>query len=267
MFLSKNLKYLRERNKRQTQEGLADALGITRSAISSYEDGRAEPKLVVMDRIAQYFNVTLDQLLKVDLSRLTDEEIQQQKEVSKYVSASNLRILTITVDKENNENVELVPEKARAGYAQGYADREYLSNLPKYQLPFLPKGRTYRAFEITGDSMLPLLPNSIVIGEYVTNWNDIRNGQVCIVVSRNEGIVLKKVYSRVQERGAFLLKSTNVNYRSYEIPVTDVIEMWRFSAYISRDFPEETHSYHELKQAIERIEEEMQEIKSIPRKS
>ncbi|WP_026998398.1 XRE family transcriptional regulator [Eisenibacter elegans] len=262
MFLSKNLKYLRERNNRQTQENLADALGITRSAVSSYEDGRAEPKLVVMNRIAQYFNITLDQLLNVDLSRMREEDIARQREVSKYASAHNLRILTITVDKENNENVELVPEKARAGYTTGYSDPNYLSNLPKYQLPFLPQGKTYRAFEITGDSMLPLLPNTIVIGEYVTNWTDLRDGQTCIVVSKNEGIVLKKVYNRIKDRATLLLKSTNIQYRPYEIPAEEVLEIWKFSAYISRELPEEVHSYHELREAFDRLEEEVQELKT-----
>lgn len=262
MFLSKNLKYLRERNNRQTQENLADALTITRSAVSSYEDGRAEPKLVVMNRIAQYFNITLDQLLNVDLARMTDDEILHQKEISKYASAHNLRVLTITVDKDDNENIELVPEKARAGYSQGYADAEYLSTLPKYQLPFLSKGRTYRAFEISGDSMLPLQPNSIVIGEYISNWNEVKNGQVCVVVSKTDGIVLKKIFNKIQERGTLLLKSSNINYKSYEIPVNDVLEIWRFSAYISKEFPEETHSIHELRQAFARLEDEMQEFKS-----
>lgn len=261
MFLSKNLKYLRERNNRQTQENLANALGITRSAVSSYEDGRAEPKLVVMNRLAQYFNITLDQLLNVDLMKMEDDDIIRQKEVSKYASAHNLRILTITVDKEDNENIEFVPEKARAGYTHGFADAEYLSNLPKYHLPFLPKGFTYRAFEISGDSMPPLQSGTVVIGQFVDNWNDIRDGQVCVVVSKTDGVVLKKVTNRAQERGVFLLRSTNINYEPYEIPVTEIIEIWKFVAYISKDFPEETHSVHELKMAFSRLQEEVQELK------
>jgi len=261
MFLSKNLKYMRERNNRQTQENLADALGITRSAVSSYEDGRAEPKLMVMNKIAAYFNLSLDQLLNVDLSKLQDEEIVKQREVSKYAAAHNLRILTITVDNENSENVEFVPEKARAGYTSGYADAEFLSNLPKYRLPFLPKGKTYRAFEIEGESMLPLLPNTIVIAEYIQNWNDVKDGQVCIVLSKSEGIVLKKVYNRIKKRGALLLKSTNINYMPYEVAIEEVLEIWKFAAYISREFPEETHSIHEIKQAFARLEDELQEIK------
>lgn len=261
MYLSKNLKYLRERNGKQSQENLANSLGITRSAISSYEDGRAEPKLVVMNKIAQYFNITLDQLLNVDLANTSESDIENQKEVKKYASAQNLRILTITVDKEDNENIELVPVKAQAGYTSGYADAGYLQELPKYQLPFLSKGKTYRAFEINGDSMLPLQPNSIVIGEYVDDWSSIRDAQVCVIVSKNEGVVLKKVFNKINDRGSFLLKSSNIAYRPYEIFADEVLEIWKFAAYISKDLPEESNTVSDLRRAFSRLEDEFREIK------
>jgi transcriptional regulator with XRE-family HTH domain len=261
MFLSKNLKFLREQNSRQSQEALATALGVTRSAISSYEDGRAEPKLVVMNKIAQYFNISLDQLLNVDLSTMGESGLESQKEVKKYASAQNLRILTITVDKENNENIELVPAKVAAGYTAGFADADFLKELPKYQLPFLSRGRTYRAFEISGESMLPLLPGSVVIGEYVENWNSIKDGTVCVVAAKNEGIVLKKLYNKVNERGTFLLKSNNIAYSPYEIFAEDVVEIWRFTAYISKDFPEEGNSVADLRRAFARLEDEVREMK------
>ena len=261
MYLSKNLKYLRENNGRQSQENLANALGITRSAISSYEDGRAEPKLVVMNKVAQYFNITLDQLLNIDLANSSNLNTENHKEANKYASAQNFRILTITVDADDNENIELVPEKAQAGYTTGFADAEYLRDLPKYQLPFLSKGKTYRAFEITGDSMLPLKPNSIVIGEYVEDWNSLRDGQVCIVVSKNEGVVLKKVFNKIADRGTLLLKSSNITYSSYEIFANEVLEIWKFAAYISKDLPDESHTLSDLRKAFARLEDDFREIK------
>ncbi len=261
MYLSKNLKFLREKNGRQSQENLANSLGITRSAVSSYEDGRAEPKLVVMNKLAQYFNITLDQLLNVNLASAQEGTFQNPSEIKKYASAQGMRILTITVDAEDNENIELVPDKAAAGYTRGYADTEYLQELPKYQLPFLPKGRTYRAFEIKGDSMLPLTSGSIVIGEYVSDWNQLNDNTMGVVVSKNEGIVLKKIYNKIQDRGTLLLKSTNISYPPYELNADEVLEVWKFSAYISKDMPEETNTLADLRQAFTRLEDEFREIK------
>ncbi len=263
MFFSKNLRFLRERNGKISQEKLAKNIGMTRSAVSSYEDGRAEPKLEVLSAIAQYFNITLDQLINVNLIRMGDVEIEQQKNIEKYVSAENLRVLTVTVDNEENESVALVPEKASAGYTTGYADETYLKDLPQYQLPFLAKNKSFRAFEIKGDSMLPLKPGTVVIGEFVADFNDLKDGQVCIVVSREDGIVLKKVFNMITERRTLLLKSNNLAYPPYEIEAENVLEIWKFAAFIGRDFPDEPYgSIQDLKEAFWRLEDQIREVKN-----
>ncbi len=48
-------------------------------------------------------------------------------------------------------------------------------------------------FEIIGDSMLPTPSGSVIVGEKVDNLEDVKNNAACVVVSRNEGIVYKRV--------------------------------------------------------------------------
>ena len=67
--------------------------------------------------------------------------------------------------------LKLVPTKAAAGYTNGFADPEYLQELPRLYVPNLSTG-THRAFEINGDSMLPMPSGSVIIGRYVDNWHD-----------------------------------------------------------------------------------------------
>lgn len=263
MFFSKNLRFLRERNGKISQEKLAKNIGMTRSAVSSYEDGRAEPKLEVLSAMAKYFNITVDQLINVNLLRMGEVEIEQQQNIEKYVSAENLRVLTVTVDNEENESVALVPEKASAGYTTGYAEESYLKDLPQYNLPFLPKHKSFRAFEIKGDSMLPLKPGTVVIGEFVADFNDLKDGQVCIVVSREDGIVLKRVFNTITKRRTLLLKSNNLAYPPYEIEAENVLEIWKFAAFIGKDFPDEpSGSIQELKDAFWRLEDEVREVRN-----
>ena len=264
LFLGKNIKHLRQqtKGKKLSQEGLAKKVGSTRNAISSYEDGRAEPKLEILQKLAAHFKVSVGQLIGTDLMKMTEDEIQRQQDIGAYTSGENLRLLTITLDDDGNENIELVPEKAAAGYTKGYADKTYLADLPKYQLPFLSKGKTYRAFEISGESMLPLQPKSIVIGAYLNDWTqEVKDGDICVVLSE-DGIVLKKVYNRINERGALLLKSTNIAFEPYEMQAADILEIWKFSAYISTDFPDNSqHSLDEIKDAFWRLEDQVREIK------
>ena len=46
-----------------TQDVLADMLGISRSAISMYENGNREPDLETLEKIADFFDVDIDYLL------------------------------------------------------------------------------------------------------------------------------------------------------------------------------------------------------------
>ena len=62
MYWVDNIKYLRAR-KGLSQQGLADALGITRARYSKYEYGQAEPPLELLVRLSDYFGVSVDELL------------------------------------------------------------------------------------------------------------------------------------------------------------------------------------------------------------
>jgi len=151
--------------------------------------------------------------------------------------ANSLRVLALTVDKEQNENIELVPQKAAAGYLNGYADPEYLEELPKFRLPMLGSGGTYRAFEIAGDSMLPIASGTVIVGRYVDDWMSLKDGTPCIVVSSREGIVFKRVFNRLKDAAMLALHSDNPIYSPYEIDVEEVVEIWEAKAYISSTFP------------------------------
>ena len=148
-FMSKipsNIKYLRKK-KGLTQQQFADQLGIKRSLVGAYEEERADPKYELLKKIALFFDVSVDDFINENIN---DKWVPKPKG-----SGDNLRILSISVDKDDNENIELVPMKASAGYLNGYADPEFVAQLPKFYLPMFKQG-TYRAFEIKGDSMLPL---------------------------------------------------------------------------------------------------------------
>lgn len=269
-YLSKNLRFLRRQNNRQTQEELAEVLELTRSVISAYEDSRAEPNIATLIRMSEYFGVSIDGLSNLDLSKADAERQQQQRELERYASSKGLRINMVKAEIPRNEkSVYLIPQKAAAGYTAGFADMpQTLEDMPAYRLPFLNKGKEYRVFEITGDSMLPLQEGSLIVAEKLNDIKDVRNGEVCVVVGKNEGVVLKRVFNEIKKNGTLLLKSENPAYAPYHVSALEVTEIWKFTAYISDVFPEEYDSSHDLKAAFERVEHEIQEmrIQAITRK-
>lgn len=58
-YFSKNLKYLREKNRIEQQE-IADKLKVPRSTYSCWENGLRTPKIEQIQGIANYFNVDID---------------------------------------------------------------------------------------------------------------------------------------------------------------------------------------------------------------
>lgn len=237
-YFSRNIKLLRKRRGR-TQDDVAFTLGMKRSTLSGYENDIAEPGMETLVAFSRYFGIAIDTLIRVDLSALTESQLSQLEQgADVYIKGSNLRVLATTVDPDNEENIELVSEKAKAGYRTGYADPEYISQLPAFQLPFLSSDRKYRTFQIKGDSMLPIPDGSWVTGEYVQDWNTLVNGQGYIIFTLDDGIVFKIVENLLRERGVLRLYSLNPVYEPYDVPVQDIREIWKFVHYISAELPD-----------------------------
>lgn len=226
--IASNLKYLR-RKKGLTQQQFADIMKIKRASVGAYEEGRADPKYELLKQIADFFGLSMDEIV--------NEEIDEQWKPTPKSNASNLRILSITVDQDDYENIELVPVTASAGYLNGYADPEYVKELPRFNLPMFNQG-TYRAFEIKGDSMLPLSSGSIIIGEYVENWHDIKSGHTYVVISKNSGVVYKRIGAKYREDRGLKLLSDNRVYEAYWVEADDILEVWKAKAFISTELPE-----------------------------
>ena len=141
-------------------------------------------------------------------------------------------VLAITVDIKGKENIEFVSEKASAGYSSGYSDAEYISDLPKMHIPNLPKSSTYRAFEIKGDSMLPVRSGDIIIGKYLDDLSKITNGKTYIIITKNDGVVYKRVFHKLVN-DKLLLISDNRIYQPYVVDLRDVIEVWAFAGRVT----------------------------------
>ncbi len=228
--ISENIKYLRKK-RGFTQQQFADVMEIKRSLVGAYEEERADPKYELLKKFADFFELSIDDLI--------NEKIDANWKPKPKGDASNVRVLSITVDKDDNENIELVPVKASAGYLNGYSDPEFVAALPKFSLPMFKQG-TYRAFEIKGDSMTPLPSGSIIISEYVENWNDLKIGETAIVISNNDGVVYKRIGSKIKPDKGLKLVSDNQVYEPYYINAAEIIEIWKAKAFISTELPQPT---------------------------
>jgi len=262
MYFTSNIKFLRKRRGR-TQDDVAVALNLKRSTLSGYENGVAQPGIDILVSFSGYFNMSIDTMLKIDMMKLSESQLGElERGYDAYVRGSNLRVLSTTVGSDNQENIELVPEKAKAGYTTGYADPEYIGELPRFRLPFLSEKRKYRTFQLKGDSMLPIPDGSWVTGEFLQDWREIKNGKAYIVFTINDGIVFKIVENNLERDGKLVLYSLNPVYEPYEVHINEVKEIWKFINYISNELPEPVLPGKQLIKAVASMKNDLEKIKA-----
>ncbi|MEO6131740.1 MAG: LexA family transcriptional regulator [Saprospiraceae bacterium] len=218
-MLSQNLQYLRRKSGHSQQE-LADQLEIPRTTWSGYELGKVEPNITMLQKISAFFNQSVDRLLS---ERIDFDAFEITRD-------DHLRVLAITMDQDQRQNIELVYAKAEAGYLDSFQDPEFIGELPKMYIPNLPTG-SYRAFEIRGDSMLPMPSGSLVISKYVETLSDLKDDKTYVIITEREGIVYKRVRNHKDQKCLTAI-SDNEIYAPYTISYSDIREIWRYHAHI-----------------------------------
>jgi SOS-response transcriptional repressor LexA len=150
--------------------------------------------------------------------------------------------------------------KAAAGYLAGYADPEFIDELNTFTLPML-SGGNYRAFEIIGDSMLPTPSGSVIVGEKVENVEELKNNAACIVISRNEGIVYKRVQKNGRQKNKLTLISDNPSFHPYTVNTEEVVEMWQAQVVIAKVNLQQRWDMHQLTNIVSDLQEQVISLK------
>jgi transcriptional regulator with XRE-family HTH domain len=243
-YANQNLRYLRKL-RGWTQEEFANKLNIKRSLLGAYEEERAEPRIDVLEQVGDMFKLTLDDLLRKDIS--------EQK--GTYLSKRRALKMAST-----RTEIPFVPVKAAAGYLAGYADPEFIDELNTFTLPMLTGGQ-YRAFEIVGDSMLPTPSGSVIVGEKVNDLEEVKNDTPCIVVSRNEGIVYKRIQKNGRQKNKLTLVSDNPTFHPYTVSTEEVIEMWQAQMVISRPPTQPRWDMSQLANVVNGLQQQVSSLK------
>lgn len=243
---AQNLKYLRKL-RGWTQEEFSSKLGIKRSLLGAYEEQRADPRLDVLENLSEIFKVSLDELLLHDLSESKGSGYLAKRRQLKMMNA-------------DRNLIHFVPVKAAAGYLAGYADSEFIDELNTFTLPMLTGG-SYRAFEIIGDSMMPTPSGSVIVGEKVENLEGVKNNAAYIVVSKNEGIVYKRVVKNNKNKNKLTLVSDNPAFQPYQVHAADVLEVWQAQAIINKVTQHQRWDVDSLVNLVSNLQDQVSTLK------
>jgi SOS-response transcriptional repressor LexA len=254
MTLAQRIKNLRkELGLNQTE--FAQRIGITQTSLSQIEGEKNGISYDVYKSIVNEF--------KVDPMWLMDGigSMFGSSSSSDFGSAQSdkrsVLPLVVQVGPDEEENIVMVDKKAAAGYLQHQQDPEFIAKLPAFRLPGY-RGKTFRAFEINGDSMLPgIVSGDMIVGSYVESLTDIKSGNVYIVVTHDGSIVAKRVSFLGND--TYELKSDNTVYEPYAVKAEDIAQVWKAESRITRELPapENTEKLSDLEQRLLELERKM----------
>lgn len=284
-FLSKNIAYLRK-SANLKQDEIQAQLGFKRNTWSNWENGISEPNISTLLTISIFFKVDISDLINKDLSTgkiLENEneilETQKGKKIGKIIGKNNgnftpnapLKVgaempKTVVVTSQNEELVPLVPVKARAGYLIGYGDIEYMGKLPVYSFPNL-RPATYRVFEVDGNSMFSCLADKDRVLARWANATEINNDRVYVLVTANEGILIKRCLNKVSE-GVIICKSDN-NYKgeypNIVLEVNQILECWYVQERLTKQLPNPNDFYRRIQDMEADITLLKQKLNNVPK--
>lgn len=150
--------------------------------------------------------------------------------------------------KSNNSNasfkpaamikeIPLVSQYAQAGYLCGFADEEYMATLPTvpFSVDHHPKGK-YVAFEVRGDSMFDNSYRSLMEGDllmcrkidkdYWSSKLHFRRWNYFVIVSQEEGVLVKEIIDHDVDSGIITLHSLNPLYDDIKLHLSTISQIF-----------------------------------------
>lgn len=232
-----------------TQAEFAESLGIKHST-ADIERGRT--------KLSGQIVAELLRLYQVNPLWLFGYSNQKHLDVNK----GDVSPKVVLVDREDQENMVMVNQKAAAGYPHNIGDIAWYKQLPAFDLP-LPQFRnaSYRGFQVEGDSMLPnFRPDDWVLAKGVQSLSHADDNRIYVVILQ-DAVVVKKL-QKLPDASRVMLVSHNPEYAPYEIAVSDIKELWLVNSKLTFSLEASSDSYllKELQQSMNVLKSQIKSL-------
>lgn len=229
-----------------SQSALAKELGVTKAAISNYENEISSPKADILYSLFNVLNCDANYLFQDEMNELEKNDVLTPGEkifIKKYRALKDNGIKQIIDDlleleyqriqeQDNADNAIYDDNGNRITSFQSYLNFKYQSTKALYidkvsaGLGFFPVEEDYQpvgspfsnadyAFQVDGDSMLPKYQNGDMI--YVKKQSTLYDGEIGVVVYNGKGY-LKQYY---KDGADISLVSLNEDYEDITITLDD----------------------------------------------
>ena len=95
--------------------------------------------------------------------------------------------------------------------------------------------------------MFPTLQDgSYVVGKFVEDWQSLTSNRVYVVVTQNDGIIVKRVINSIEKYGTLYCKSDNRTYPHISVHLSEVKEVWECKMHLSFEFLDPVTNYQKI---------------------
>lgn len=211
-FFGTNLKKIRKL-KSLSQQELADIIDLKRGTLGAYEEGRSEPKIDTLIRIANYFSISIDGLLQRELT------VNELLKYNTQLIADERKL------RKTFPRVPIITKKNQEDYVRYYQKESFIENMPYVEWPLAADGnQPYRAYVVQdlemSHQMNGFFPEDIILLEMV-NIQDITPNRLVLVLYSD--LKLRR-FSKVEDK--IVLKAAHPAIEDISLQVTDVKEIW-----------------------------------------
>jgi transcriptional regulator with XRE-family HTH domain len=222
-FFGKNIKKIRG-VKKLSQQAFADIFLLKRATLGAYEEGRSEPKIDTIIKVANYFSISIDTILTKEIT------------VNQLLSFDGVITTDVNqVVKNGFVEIPFLSELNLKAFIFDFKKSKTYELLPKICLP-VKKTNDMLAFAIQDLMMVSneegLFPGDVVICTYEIPSN-IEEGEVVLVLI-NDNMIVRR-FSKTTS--AYFLSADHVNIAPLNIDFNTTIFFWKVTEVLLKRYP------------------------------
>lgn len=229
--IGKNIRKIRT-VKKLSQAAFAQIFNLARPSVGAYEEGRAEPRIDTILQIANYFGLSIDALLKKDLTineLVRFDSLKNKKQDLKTIESHQRQ------GNARNLNTKYIPSGKMLDYISNYRNLDYIDGLMAFHLPNI-SSTPARAFDVTDNAMsfdhAGIVPGDIVISDKkISVPDELHLDQVYVAILDDRMII-----RRLQEKQVKLkLSADHPDWQNQFIPFETILELWEVNSILTRN--------------------------------
>ena len=213
LIFGKNVKKIRSIHGMSQQE-FADIFDLKRGTLGAYEEGRSNPKLETVIKIANHFSIGIEELLVGELT------VNKLLRFNERLSTETEGLKTIEFD-----GIPCVLPTEKAQFIKSFSDENFVASLPEVQLPYL-ESRNRMAFSVDDLSMtggaVEFFPKDIVIG-LLCDKNTVENKSLVVALTKDE-MLFRKLF---KNEGQFILKADHHGVEDVVLLPEQLLGVWK----------------------------------------